>query len=148
MIPSPELSPGYDHQPQVIIDAAYYDRLERIAYGAQQRFPSVAARLLQEIDRGLILPSEKMPADVVNIGSEITYRDDMSGRDHTVTLVLPVGANISEGRVSVLTPVGAALIGLSEGASIDWETNAGERRQLTIIRVARVASCRHVAAPD
>lgn len=146
MTSSPELSPLHGHEPEVIIDAAYYDRLEKIAYGAQQRFPSVAARLLQEIDRGLIVSSEKMPADVVNIGSEVTYRDDISGSDHTVTLVLPAEANISEGRVSVLTPVGAALIGLSEGASIDWETNAGERRQLTIIQVARVAAVHPVTA--
>jgi regulator of nucleoside diphosphate kinase len=54
----------------------------------------------------------------------------------TVTLVLPGEADIAERKVSVLTPIGAALIGLAQGASIDWETRDGESRELTVLQVA------------
>jgi len=52
-----------------------------------------------------------------------------------VTLVYPAEADISQGRISVLTPVGTALIGLRSGGSITWETPAGEARQLTVLAV-------------
>ena len=53
----------------------------------------------------------------------------------TVTLVYPRDADISRGRVSVLTPVGAALIGVSAGDSITWETRTGELRKLTVLKI-------------
>jgi len=56
-----------------------------------------------------------------------------------VQLVYPAEANISEGRVSVLTLIGAALIGLRVGQSISWPTRRGEERRLTVLRVARAA---------
>jgi regulator of nucleoside diphosphate kinase len=52
-----------------------------------------------------------------------------------VTLVYPGEADISQGRVSVLTPIGTALIGLGVGKSIAWETRTGELRQLTVMQV-------------
>jgi regulator of nucleoside diphosphate kinase len=78
-----------------------------------------------------------MPADVVNIGSEVSFRDEASGRVQRVTIVLPPDADIDRQRVSVLTPIGAALIGLARGASIGWETREGEERRLTVLEVAR-----------
>jgi regulator of nucleoside diphosphate kinase len=54
-----------------------------------------------------------------------------------VTIVLPADANIAAGRVSVLTPIGAALIGLKAGASIGWETREGEERRLSVLAVRR-----------
>jgi regulator of nucleoside diphosphate kinase len=56
-----------------------------------------------------------------------------------VTLVYPGEADIGQGRISVLTPVGAALIGLSKGQSIDWATRTGETRRLTVIEVHEAA---------
>lgn len=52
-------------------------------------------------------------------------------------ICLAMSADIEKRRISILTPVGAALIGLAEGASIDWETNSGETRHLTILKVTR-----------
>jgi regulator of nucleoside diphosphate kinase len=92
---------------------------------------------MQEVARATVLPSGEMPADVVNIGSEVTYRDETTGRTQTVTIVLPPEADIARHRVSVLTPIGAALIGLSTGAAIGWETRDGEERRLTVLEVRR-----------
>lgn len=121
--------------PPVILDAAYIERLQGLAAAAMNRAPEVADRLMNEIERATVLPSEDVPGNVVNIGSEVTFREGENGREQTVTLVLPEHADIAQRRVSVVTPIGAALIGLVEGASISWENRDGETRQLTVTKV-------------
>jgi regulator of nucleoside diphosphate kinase len=69
------------------------------------------------------------------MGSEVEFRDDGSGKSQTVTLVYPGDADISQRRISVLTPVGTALIGLSMGDSITFETRTGDLRRLTVLQV-------------
>jgi regulator of nucleoside diphosphate kinase len=80
-----------------------------------------------------------MPADVVRIGSIIEFEVD-DGRCLKVQLVLPENADINAGRISVLTPVGAALIGLSPGQSMEWSGNDGKERVLTVLAVSRPQS--------
>lgn len=128
-------------EPPVCLDAAYVDRLSGLASAAARRSPDVGNRLLHEIDRATILPSHEMSADVVNIGSKVTFRDEMVERSHTITLVLPQDADINHGKVSVLTPIGVALLGLAKGASISWRRLDGGDRQLTIIQVDAPRSC-------
>jgi regulator of nucleoside diphosphate kinase len=125
-----------DSRPRVVIDRAYLDRLESLANGATRRAPALADRLLEEIDRAEIVETTKMPHGVVTIGNAVSYRDETTGREQTVTLVLPGEADIALGRVSVLTPIGVALLGLAEGASFSWDTRQGETRRLTVTRVA------------
>ncbi len=125
-----------EQDPPIILDAAHVDELEALASGAMRRAPELADRLLHEMARADVLPSNEMPANVVNLGSEVTYRDDISGAVTSVTLVLPAEADIDRRRASVLTPIGAALIGLAEGASISWQTRGGETRRLTVLAVA------------
>ena len=69
------------------------------------------------------------------MGSEVVYRDDTTGRIQTVTLVYPNEADIAKGRVSVLTPIGTALIGLASGNSINWRTRPGDMKRLTVLQV-------------
>lgn len=126
----------HPQEPPIILDAAWSERLEELAAVAIRRgLGSVGDRLMAEVARANVLPSAEMPADVVNIGSEIRYRDETTGREQTVTLVLPTEVDIDRGRISVLTPIGAALIGLRAGASIGWETRDGEHRHLTVLAV-------------
>jgi regulator of nucleoside diphosphate kinase len=70
------------------------------------------------------------------MGSTVRYVTD-TGDDRTVTLVYPAEADISSGKVSILTPIGAALIGLSPGQSIDWQARDGRFHRLTIESVQR-----------
>ena len=72
--------------------------------------------------------SENASEDLVTMGSSVEFRDDVTGQVRCVVLVYPDKADVSAGRTSVLTPVGAALIGLSKNQSIDWETPAREGR--------------------
>ncbi|MBN9025916.1 MAG: GreA/GreB family elongation factor, partial [Rhizobiales bacterium] len=61
--------------------------------------------------------------------------DDVAGTVRKVTLVYPENADIGQGRISVLTPIGAALIGVGVGESISWETRNGELKRLTVLQV-------------
>lgn len=128
-------------EPPVYLDAAYVDRLSGLASSVARRSPDIGNRLLYEIDRATILPSHEMSADVVNIGSTVTFRDEMVGRSQTITLVLPRDADINHGLVSVLTPIGVALLGLAKGASISWRRLDGGDRQLTIVHVDAPTPC-------
>ena len=120
--------------PAVHILAADYDRLVAIAESAAARAPQTAGFLRGELDRAHLVANPAVAA--VQMGSRVRYRDHGSEREHDVRLVYPTEADIARGRVSVLTPVGAALIGLEEGASISWRDNAGQEKALTVLEVA------------
>jgi regulator of nucleoside diphosphate kinase len=123
----------------ITLDTAQADQLEALAAGALRRSPALADRLLGEIARARIVETERLPRDVVALGREVTYRDETTGREQTVTLVLPQQADIAQGRASILTPIGVALIGLREGSSFTWDARDGQTRRLTVVRVSRAA---------
>lgn len=121
--------------PKIVINADDLAHLEALADGAMKRNPAVAESLMDELARARIVSPEKMPTNVVSIGSTVTYRDESTGSEKTVILVFPENADISHQRVSVVTPIGVALLGLPEGAKFYWDTRAQQRRMLTVIRV-------------
>jgi regulator of nucleoside diphosphate kinase len=121
-------------RPALIIDADDYERLIGIARGALQQQPALAEQLLEEVERADLRPSAEMPLDVVAIGSDVTFHETDSDQTRTVRLVFPRDADLDKGRVSVLTPLGAGLLGLSIGQNISWEMG-GRVRQLTIVGV-------------
>jgi regulator of nucleoside diphosphate kinase len=125
-----------DALPRIVISKAEEKRLTAIATAASQRVPEASAALLSELERADVLPETAMPADVVRIGSIIEFEVD-DGRRLKVQLVLPENADINAGRISVLTPVGAALIGLSPSQSMEWSGNDGKERLLTVLAVSR-----------
>lgn len=129
-------SPSTGRRPKVVIGADCLGRLEALVESAIQRNPDLADRLLGEIGRARIVPAAKLPQNVVAIGRAVTYRDESTGQEKTVTPVYPEDADIARGRISILTPIGVALIGLAEGASLHWDTRDGERRVLTVLHVA------------
>lgn len=121
--------------PRIVINADELEHIEALAEGAMQRNPALADRLLDELGRARIVAPAKMPANVVSIGRAVTYRDESTGLEKTVTLTFPEDADIARQRVSVLTPIGVALLGLAEGAVFYWDTRADQRRMLTVISV-------------
>jgi len=118
--------------PAVFIDQTIAGQLENLALANINQSPLVANRLLEEIDRATILSPAELPPDIITIGSEVTFRDNATGHVQTVTLVMPTEADITRHRISVLTPVGAALIGIRKGETIWWQTHDQEVRELTI----------------
>ncbi|NMG29635.1 nucleoside diphosphate kinase regulator [Aromatoleum evansii] len=91
--------------------------------------------LRAELERAIVIPLESIQADVVTMNARVHYRDEKTGLDRAVQIVFPDEADIGQGKVSVLAPVGAALIGLSVGQAIDWDFPDGTERRLTVIAV-------------
>lgn len=128
--------------PSIVINSADLVHLEALADGAMKRNPALADRLLDEIGRARIVAPARMPRTVVAMGSTVTYRDEATGLEKSVTLVFPENADIAHQRVSVMTPIGVALLGLAEGAVFFWDTNDNQRRSLTVIRVEQPAAAK------
>lgn len=93
-----------------------------------------AARLADELSRAAVVPEERMPDNVVRMHSRVTYLEEGSGRRREVELVYPEEADLTSGKISVLAPVGVALLGLAEGQSIEWPFPRGEIRRLRVER--------------
>jgi regulator of nucleoside diphosphate kinase len=88
--------------------------------------------LLRELNRAIVVSSEALPADVVTMNSRVVYSDETAGVRRLVTIVYPGDADESAGRISVLSPLGTALLGLSVGQAIDWDFPDGSRRTLRV----------------
>ncbi|GAB1478626.1 nucleoside diphosphate kinase regulator [Paracoccaceae bacterium] len=121
--------------PKIHLDKSLVGRLEALASAMMRRSPEVGERLMDEIARAKLVAPGKLRDDVVTIGSEVTYRDLATLRLQTVFVVYPEDADIDQHRISVLTPVGVALLGLSPGAAISWTTRDDETRQLEVVAV-------------
>ncbi|HWK40885.1 MAG TPA: nucleoside diphosphate kinase regulator [Croceibacterium sp.] len=113
------------------------ETLADLAVSLLDRSPQLAEMLLQEIDRAETFPPAELPADVVTMMSRVTFVDEGSGKEHSVELVYPKDANMAENRISVLTPVGVALVGMRRGNSIDWPNLQGAVRRLRIVEVVQ-----------
>jgi regulator of nucleoside diphosphate kinase len=124
-----------DDRPRIKMTADDYERLSRLSAAAMDCMPEVASFLSDELDRAQIVRSGKTRGDFAHMGCWVEFQDNATGKVQTVTLVYPGEADIARGRISILTPVGAALIGLSAGQSIDWETRSGSIKRLTVLDV-------------
>lgn len=111
------------------------DALSALAMGVEERFPQVSELLLTEIGRATLRAVDAMPKDIVTMHATVSFLDEASGKTRSYQLVYPKEADISAGRISILTPVGAGLIGLREGQSILWPDRDGQERTLTIVKV-------------
>lgn len=122
--------------PPVTISTGDYDRLAFVAsFGLsfQQGHPA-AAMLANELIRATVVTPRAIPPSVATMHSRLEFRDDVTWNVRCVTLVYPDEDDGEADRMSVLSPEGAALIGLSEGRSITWRTPKGWR-SLTLLRV-------------
>ncbi|MBX3020652.1 MAG: nucleoside diphosphate kinase regulator [Bdellovibrionales bacterium] len=97
----------------------------------------VAELLEEELGRAVLVPEEQLPADTVSMNSEVIFVDLDTARKQSVTLVYPYDANIEEGRISILAPVGAALIGMRVGQEIDWPVGDNKVRRIKVLSVSR-----------
>ena len=121
--------------PQIIVSNADYERLTDLATASLERLPEVAQELLSEMDRAKVVQDGSVPDGVVRMGSTVTFKSD-DGHTRTLKLVYPAEESLDQHRISVMTPVGAALIGLSEGQSISWTARDGKHHRLTVTKVS------------
>ncbi|HEY7786493.1 MAG TPA: nucleoside diphosphate kinase regulator [Pyrinomonadaceae bacterium] len=85
-------------------------------------------KLESELDRAEVVDPKEIPADVITMRSKVRLQDLLSGEANTYELVFPTEANFSEGRISVLAPIGTAILGYKRGDIIEWQVPSGLRR--------------------
>lgn len=96
---------------------------------------TAATALSDTLGRARVVPPDQVPGDVVTMHSRIECEDELHGERHTLTLVYPHEADVLHSRISVLAPVGSALLGLSVGQSSDWRTPDGRNLRLRVTAV-------------
>ena len=110
-------------------------RLEALLAQAGDKLSPSATKLEEEIVRADVREPTAIPADVVTMNSIVECRDESDGDVRVLRLTYPHESDMSLGHVSVLAPVGAALLGLSVGQSIDWPMPGGRSTRLTVTRI-------------
>ena len=109
-----------------------FDLLEAYSAGSGgRRFE----QLESELARASVVPSDRIPKDVVTMNSRVLFENETTGERLEVTLVYPREADIDAGKISILVPVGAALLGLRVGQSIDWELPNGRKHRYRVVAV-------------
>jgi regulator of nucleoside diphosphate kinase len=113
-----------------------FDRLTQLleTHVSRRDKPALTA-LEEELGRAVIVESSKIPADVVTMNSRVQFEDLDTDERTEVTLVYPQDGNVDQGKISVLAPVGSALLGLSVGQSISWPLPGVKTRNLRVVGV-------------
>jgi len=111
-----------------VITTRDFERLQDLTQSPQSQFYGPMTALENGLRRGSVVASCKVGRDVVTMNSTVRVRDVQNGEQKTYTLVYPVDADIDEGRVSVLAPLGAALLGAKSRQTVVVTTPRGDRR--------------------
>lgn len=114
----------------IVITERDMDRLQLLIDSArlQWRDQSLLDRLEGELIRAKVVSPKRIPADVVTMNSKVRVTDLDTGKESTYQVVFPRDANTSKNMISVLAPIGTALLGFSVGSEIEWDTPGGIRR--------------------
>jgi regulator of nucleoside diphosphate kinase len=121
-------------RPQVVLTSQDLDRLEALLETLPANaFP--AKELRAELDRSEIVEPEQIPPSVVTMNSTVRFSIDSSGDDFCLTLVYPKDVDGSGEKISILAPVGSALLGLSTGDEIEWPRPGGGMIKVRIVEI-------------
>ena len=126
-------------RPSIVVTSEDHSRLRRIAEGGINTMPDLSAELSLELDRARILLEGRTSPRHVRIGSRVRFRDETTRKESDVQVVWPEDADIATGKISVVTPIGVALIGMEVTRSIEWVTRSGEVKRLTVVQVGSPA---------
>lgn len=120
--------------PTIYVTEADHEILSNLAEAVADR--AAGSRVLAgEMARAVIVEPGQAPYPFAGVGSTVEYQDLTSGQVRRVRLSLPRDASIDEGRISVLTPVGAALIGMTAGETFRWTDNEGRPRGVRALSI-------------
>jgi regulator of nucleoside diphosphate kinase len=123
-------------QPKICVTTHDYERLSALAdfYKSRRRGVLVDS-LMDELERAELVPAAEVGSKVVTMNSRVRIVDPDTGESRTVTLVYPGEEDSLRGKVSVFTPLGTALLGLPEGARMEWRTLDGRRKSVSVLEV-------------
>ena len=124
--------------PPIVVAREDFDRLQRVLeQHGDGRLAATVEVLDAELSRAKLVPRRQLPPDVVAMESTVVFADAETGAQRELVLCWPGDARGADGRISILSPIGSALIGLRVGQSIDWPVHGGGKRRLTILEVRR-----------
>lgn len=118
----------------LVISRADYQRLLPLV---ENQHSATAEALLCELERADIVASNQFPHDAVCMGSKVTFVDLDTGEQTAISLVFPAEANVDQFKISILSPVGSAVIGLRIGGRIDWPLPQGKVRRIEVTEVSQ-----------
>jgi regulator of nucleoside diphosphate kinase len=122
-------------RPAIIINEFDAERIDRLLEQPAYANSPVANALNDELDRAQMCAPEDMPHDVVSMNSQVKFRDLTTGEERVRTLVFPANMTDSATQLSVMAPVGAALLGLRTGSTIHWELPGGMSTHLEVLEL-------------
>ena len=122
-------------RPEITVSTADLDRLEGLLGELRAGAPEIADGLRSELDRARIVEPDEVPKDVVTMNSTVRFADEESGKEFERTLCYPGEATGGADKVSILAPLGSALLGLSVGQRIDWPVPGGRTAHIRILEV-------------
>ncbi len=105
-------------------------RLRKLLEGAQiwnQKDREYLDHLEDELDRAVLIPSKKVPKNIVTMNTRVRVKDLDTEKEMSVELVFPSEADFERGKISILAPIGTALIGYCAGDTVEWKVPAGTR---------------------
>lgn len=120
--------------PKIVLSSLDLDRLDQLLSRLPATDPA-RLQLEQELDRGAVVEPAAMPANIVTMNSTVRLRLLKTGEEPCLTLVYPKDLDASGDKVSVLAPVGSALLGLSEGDQIHWPMPDGEIQPIQVLQL-------------
>ena len=120
--------------PAILVSRLDCERLEALLEAPGSAALDTSA-LEAELARAQILEPAQMPADVITMNSTARFRDESTGEERELTLVYPRDADGSPDKVSILAPVGSALLGLRAGQTIDWPLPGGRSTRLQVLGI-------------
>ena len=121
-------------KPPITLSSFDMERIEQLLESQTYRNVPAVELLNETLRRAQVVSPEDIPADVVTMNSAVRFVDDKTQTEHVLTLVYPHQAKTLDA-VSILAPVGGALLGLSVGQSIAWQGPIGRECQLRVLEV-------------
>ena len=118
-------------QPTIFVttkDAEKLRRLIREASHSDYRGSDYLKMLSDELERASVVPPDEIPSDVITLNSTARLVDQKTKEEMLYTLVFPEDADVSHGKISVLAPIGTAMLGYKVGDTFEWNTPGGKRR--------------------
>ena len=129
------MSTAHSQRPSITVSTLDLDRLEALTAQAPRAALPYVEALETELARASVVEPEQMPADVATMNSVVRYRDLATQQEHRATLVYPQHLASTQSGISVLAPVGSALLGLRVGQSIHWQVPGGHLIELELLGI-------------
>lgn len=122
-------------QPNIIVTSSDLARLEQLLASPSAKGQPGIDNLARELERAEVVEPKDIPPGVVTMNSTVRFVEEATGKTHEMTLVYPREIDGTPGKVSILAPVGSALLGLSEGQDIEWSRPGGGSIRLRVTSV-------------